>query len=99
MLAVKKDLVDMSKASNETCKYSNKFVAGDMWPKHETISGVYWSTWAVQETLTGIVGDATVATEDTGKKMIDLVINNLKDLIDLYYNFSHEKETTKKNKI
>ena len=86
MLAINEDLVDMTKAEDETAVYHNKFVAGDLYPEHEMIKGVYWSTWAVQQSRTGILGDATAATKETGEKLLELMIKNYCELITLYYN-------------
>ena len=85
MLAINKNLVDMTKAYDESCNYSNQFIAGDIWPEHETFGGVYWSAWAVQKTKTGLLGDASVATEETGRKFLELIVGNCCDLLRLYY--------------
>lgn len=86
MLAINEDSVDMTKALDESATYHNKFVSGDLYPEHEMIKGVYWSSWAVQGSQTGILGDATAATKDTGEKLLELMIKNYFDLVTLYYN-------------
>lgn len=88
MLAINEDLVDMSKALDESATFQNKFVAGDTFPEHEVIK-VYWSSWALQGTRTGLLGDAAAATKDTGEKLFELVIRNYCDLIKLYYNHKY----------
>lgn len=87
MLAINEGAVDMTKAVDESAANHNKFIAGDLFPEHDMVSGVYWSTWAVQESKTGILGDATSATKETGEKLLRLIVKNYEELIALYYNF------------
>ena len=86
ILALENDLVDMSKAPDESCKYRSKFVHGDLFPDQDVLK-IYWSTFAVQNTKSGILGDATAATAETGEKIIETILSNYEELAYEYYNF------------
>ena len=92
MLKLKSDLVNMEKAPFDPPKYRSKFVAGDMFPKHEVIKGAYWSSFHVQKTVSGAQGDATSATKEKGDKFFDLIMKNFIELLTEYYNFTYEEE-------
>lgn len=63
--------VDLSLADNrdiiQTC---NEWVAGDMCGSGK----VNWSTWALQESQTGIYGDPTCATAETGAACMEAIV-------------------------
>lgn len=85
MLELREDLVDMSKAQDESTTYKSKFVAGDMYPEHEVIKGVYWSTFNVQKTENGVLGNPMPALKETGRKLLELIVNNYVELLEEYY--------------
>jgi creatinine amidohydrolase len=85
ILALREDLVKMDAAVDESCKVKSRFVAGDMFPDHEVLKGIYWSTFAVQGTRSGVLGDATAATAETGRKLLEVIIGNYEALAEEYY--------------
>jgi len=85
ILAIDETLVDMSKAPDELCTYRSKFVAGDLFPEHEVVSGAYWSMFATQTTKTGVLGNASVATKQTGQKLWEIILSNYEELANEYY--------------
>ena len=87
MLKIRPELVDMSKAPCDPQDYSSRFVAGDMYPEQETIKGVYWSTFHIQNTKSGAYGDATVATAEKGDAFFNIIIDNFCALLREYYFF------------
>jgi len=67
MLAIRPDLVDMSKA---VCEY----------PEHNPLFGPVSIPWN-EFTTSGVVGDATVATAEAGQAMLDFIFEQSLDLI------------------
>ena len=66
--------VDMSQATDEDhFDYHSDFVSGDNFTGG---SKVYWSTWGLRESRTGAYGDATCATAETGKAVMDATVRN-----------------------
>jgi creatinine amidohydrolase len=79
------DLVDMGKATkDDVMKYRSDFYPGDMFGS--AAGGTFLSTWYVQESKTGIYGDPTVATRETGKLLVDGIVKKYLLLIDEYMN-------------
>lgn len=77
------DLVDMSKATKEDImRYRSDFYPGDMFGS--ATGGAFLSTWYVQESKTGIYGDPTVATRETGRLLVEGMVRNYVKLIDEY---------------
>ena len=66
--------VDMTKATDEDAmRYHSDFVAGDNFFGGQR---VFWSTWGLQESKTGAYGDPTVATAETGRDMMEAMVEN-----------------------
>ncbi len=64
--------VDMSQATKEDImRYQSDFVAGDNFTGSQK---VFWSTWGLQRSKTGIYGDPTVATAETGKAIMEAIV-------------------------
>ncbi len=62
----------MDKAHNrDTMRYQTKFNPGD---NFEGSKPVFWSTWNIQPSETGIYGDPTVADAETGRRIVEAVI-------------------------
>lgn len=57
------EVVDMDRAVAEPMQYHSDFIAGDNFMGTQRVT---WSTWYLQESESGIYGDATVASADTG---------------------------------
>jgi len=90
ILALRKELVDMDKAPNEPLQVRTKFVAGDMFPEQEVVKGAYWSTFAVQGTKSGALGDATAATAETGERFLEEALKNYEEFALEYYRFEEK---------
>ncbi len=77
------DLVNMGKATNEDImRYRSEFFPGDMFGS--ATSGAFLSTWYVQQSKTGIYGDPTVATKETGRLLVEGMVRKYVKLIDEY---------------
>ena len=82
MLYLAEDLVDMSKATSEDkLTYFSKFYPDK----------VFWSTWGVQRSKVGVYGDPTVATRETGKRIMEATVENYVEFIGEFYNFQPKK--------
>ena len=77
------DLVQMDKAEKNLLKYRSKFRNTD----GAKSSKVFWSTWGLETTKTGVFGDPTVATKDMGKKLFKYIIENISEFAEEYYNY------------
>jgi len=72
MLHLRPDEVDMSKATAEDhFRYDSDFLGGDGFSGG---SSVFWSTWGVQPSKTGIYGDPTVATAEMGRRVFEAMV-------------------------
>jgi creatinine amidohydrolase len=77
------DLVDMSKVTDvDRITYRSDFYPGD--PFGSAVGGAFLSTWCVQESKTGLYGDPTLATKETGRLIVEGVVDMYKRLIDEY---------------
>lgn len=82
MLYLAEDLVDMSKVtSQDKLTYFSKFYPDK----------VFWSTWGVQRSKTGVYGDPTVATKETGKRIMETTVENYVEFIREFHNFQPKK--------
>jgi creatinine amidohydrolase len=66
--------VDMTQATDEdVLRTHSDFVAGDGF-----MGGgkVFWSTWGLQQSKTGIYGDPTVASAETGKAIMEGIVSS-----------------------
>jgi len=78
MLYLAEDLVDMSKTTSEDkIAYSSKFYPDK----------VYWSTWGIQKSKTGVYGDPTVATKETGQRIMEATVENYVEFMREFYSF------------
>lgn len=75
--------VDMSKATDiDIMRYHSEFIPGDNFVPGKK---VFWSTWGIQKSKTGIYGDPTVATAQTGKIIMEAIVENSVKFIKEYY--------------
>jgi len=77
----------MELAPDDTCQYRSKFVPGDSFPEHEVVNGVYWSTWHIQKTESGALGNGKTATIAQGRKLLTEILKNYEELALEYYHF------------
>jgi len=81
MLYLAEELVDITKVtSKDKLTFSSKFYPDK----------VFWSTWSVQKSKTGIYGDSTVATKEAGKKIMQATVNNYVEFIKEFYEFKRK---------
>lgn len=84
MLYLAENLVEMDKCTAEDkITYSSTFYPGK----------VYWSTWGIQKSKTGVHGDPTVATKQTGEKTMKAIISNYESFAREFYHFRVENNT------
>jgi creatinine amidohydrolase len=79
--------VHMDRATDDDIvRYQTRWFPGDVYSTiPNRVGGVYWSTWGVVESKTGVYGDPTAATAETGKALFDAIIENYIDFIREYY--------------
>ncbi len=80
------DLVNMDEATAEDrMRYHSDFVAGD-----STLGGqkVVWSTWGLQDSQTGVYGDPTAASRETGEVIMRAMLENYRAFIREFYYFT-----------
>jgi len=71
LLHISPEVVDMSRAVAEPMRYRSEFVAGDNFLGSQRVT---WSTWYLQESASGIYGDPTVATAETGAVIMEAAV-------------------------
>jgi creatinine amidohydrolase len=74
-LHISPEVVDMSAApgSSDAMRYHSEFVAGDNFLGKQK---VVWSTWYLQRSETGVYGDPTHASAETGRAILDAAVAN-----------------------
>ena len=75
------DLVNMEKAVNNTLKYRSKFRNTDGMAS----SRVFWSTWGLEETETGVLGDPAKASRELGEKAFKYIVEEISGFAREYY--------------
>jgi creatinine amidohydrolase len=74
--------VDMSKApSGESFRFESGFRSKDGFSGKSMVT---WSTWKLQQSRTGVYGDPTVATPETGETVLQATVEKLADLVREY---------------
>lgn len=83
LLYLKPELVNMQEAVNtDFMRYHSDFVAGDNFFGNQKVT---WTTWKIQESVTGLFGDPTSAEEMTGKMCVEEILKNyIKFLTEFY---------------
>lgn len=87
LLHLTPNLVHMDRATNEDMvRYQTRFFPGDIYSDiPNRVGGIFWSTWGVVQPKTGVLGDPTVATVETGKAFFDEIVTTHKDFLREYY--------------
>lgn len=75
-LAIRPDMVQMDKAVNETLKFGSKFL------DYDDVRSVSWYVRTDKISESGVMGDATKATAEKGKKMWELMIKHMVHLVE-----------------
>ncbi len=91
LLHLAPDLVHMERATDEDIvHYQTRFFPGDIYSTiPDRIGGIYWSTWGVVPSKTGVYGDPTAATAETGKALFDEMVKNCQEFLREYYHHNH----------
>jgi creatinine amidohydrolase len=83
------DLVDMSKAEKNLATYDSKFRNTD---GVQGKSKAYWSTWALEKTKSGVLGDPTVATKEMGEKLFNHLVKEISEFVFEFYEFNKKND-------
>lgn len=86
VLALAPDLVDMSVAPDSTCQYRSPFHPGDIFPEPSPTAKVYWSSFELEQTKTGVLGNAKIATKEKGEQFLNCILSNYVSFAEEYYN-------------
>ena len=82
MLYLAEELVHPEKAdSGDKITYESDFFP----------SKVFWSTWGVQQSKSGVYGDPTAASKDTGRAIMEATVRNYVAFIKEFYRFQESR--------
>jgi creatinine amidohydrolase len=87
LLHLTPELVHMDRATDEDIvRYQTRFFPGDIYAQvPDRVSGIYWSTWGVVQSETGVYGDPTAATAETGKTLFEEIVRNYTAFLREFY--------------
>jgi creatinine amidohydrolase len=69
--------VEMSQAvDTDRILYHSRFYNGDD-PATSSVGGIYWSSWYIQRSETGLIGAPTAATAETGQACMEAAVSEL----------------------
>ena len=87
LLHLTPDLVHMDRATDkDIVRYQTRFFPGDIYSDiPDRVGGLYWSTWGVVESESGVYGDPTAATAETGRALFEEIVKNYKEFLREYY--------------
>ena len=81
--------VDMDKApAGDTFRFKSQFRARDTFAGKNLVT---WSTWKLQESRTGVYGDPTVASVETGRSVLEATVQKLAQFVREYYAWEPEQ--------
>jgi creatinine amidohydrolase len=83
LLHLSPELVHMDLATDEDIvRYRSRFFPGDIYSDiPDRVGGIYWSTWGVVSSRTGVYGDPTAATAETGEALFNGILGNYRAFI------------------
>lgn len=84
-LALRPELVDMSKATDETLDLDNEYL------DFTSVRGVNWYVHTKSLSKTGIMGNATLGTAAKGEKMWEIMIHKMAEFVETIKNTPFEK--------
>ena len=87
LLHLAPDLVHLERATDEDIvRYQTRFFPGDIYSTiPDKVGGIYWSTWGVVTSKSGVYGDPTAATAETGKALFEAMVKNCQEFLREYY--------------
>lgn len=87
LLLCNPDLVRTEKFTDvDRIKYHSDYVAGDSVMGGQKVT---WSSWGLENTKYGALGDPTLAEAETGRKIIAAARKNFRQLLRDYYTYRH----------
>lgn len=75
-LAIRPEMVQMDKAINETLSFNNKYL------DYDSDRGVSWFVRTHKISNSGVMGNASIATAEKGRKIWEIMIGHLVKLVD-----------------
>ncbi len=87
MLFFKQPVKKEEFTNEDIMRYHSEFVPGDNFLGSK---GVFWSTWGIQKSETGIYGDPTSASEKTGRAIYEEILEKLSQFIREFYFYEPE---------
>ena len=90
LLHLTPELVHMDRTTDrDTVKYQTRFFPGDIYSEiPDRVGGLYWSTWGVVSSDTGVYGDPTAATAETGRALFDEIVKNYREFLLEFYSYN-----------
>jgi creatinine amidohydrolase len=87
LLHLAPDLVHLERATDQDIvRYQTRFFPGDIYSTiPDKVGGIYWSTWGVAPSKSGVYGDPTAATSETGKALFEEMVKNCQAFLREYY--------------
>lgn len=83
--------VDMSKASNvDKLRFESDYVSAGVGGAKSDM--VFWSTWGLQRSKTGTYGDPSVATAETGRVVMEGIVDEFAQFLTEYYRWERPVE-------
>lgn len=94
MLHLAPELVSMDRASEkDIVQYHTRFFPGDIYSEiSDKVSGIYWSTWGVVNSESGVYGDPTAASAETGRLLFKEIRRNYYDFLKEYYKHNQSQQ-------
>lgn len=87
LMYISADLVKINKfSSKDLMKYQSDFVSGDAFLGNQK---VIWSSWGIQHTTNGGLGDPSNADRNTGQQIVLAIRRNYKRFLQEYYTFKY----------
>lgn len=82
MLYFKRPVCKDKYTKEDIVEYESDFFSNDNFEKG---SKVFWSTWGVQRSKTGIYGDPSASSEETGRKIVEITVRNFTAFAEEFY--------------
>jgi len=80
MMALGRRVVEQMMDSQDAVEYRSRFVSGDNFVSSE-VKVDFWSTWGLNESNTGVLGDPTQACVETGQAVLKAILANYREFL------------------
>ena len=83
LLHLAPDLVHMERATGEDIvRFQSRFFPGDIYSDiPDRVGGIYWSTWGVIPSKSGVYGEPTAATAETGQALFVEIVRTYAEFL------------------